>query len=466
MGQVAPASDRWPVTVLPGCMVLVFLRSLSARVDLTKLSNSLSPWDVVVVGAGPAGMLAAAQAAQRGRRTLLLEKNPKVGTKILMSGGTRCNLTHATDARGIADAFGAAGRFLRSALAALGPEDLVTLIESEGVPTKTEASGKVFPASDRAADVLRALLRRLDRSGCQLALTEPLTALERAGDSFRLATSRRVISAGRVIIATGGKSYPRRGTSGDGFAWLGDLGHTIVALRPALVPVTTSATWIPPLQGVSLSDVSIRVMHWPGEVPSNGWAVWDIPRRKQNVLTQHRGPLLFTHFGLSGPAVLNVSRGITTCPEPAGLAIVCDFLPGTPTDQFDEEIRQRCAAAGGRSVLRAMPNTLPRRFAESILGLCGLEPTLRAAGLSRGQRRQLVSHIKGIAIRVTGTRGFDKAEVTAGGLALGEVNSNTMESRIVPGLFVAGEILDLDGPIGGYNFQAAFSTGWLAGLCV
>jgi predicted Rossmann fold flavoprotein len=417
-------------------------------------------WDVVVVGAGAAGVLAAARAAERGRRTLLLEKNRKPGVKILMSGGTRCNITQATDARGIVEAFGSKGRFLHSALAALSPADLVALIEAEGVLTKVEATGKIFPRSDKAADVCRALLRRLGRSGCQLALGEPLLDLARSGRGFELSTSQRILSAGKVIVTTGGQSYPACGTTGDGYRWLAALGHTIVPPRPALTPVTTTAAWVADLRGVTIPDVAVCVTADRGEASHADLST--AHAGKPTKLAEARGSFLFTHFGLSGPAVLNVSRAITCYQDPRLLQLQCDFLPSLRPDMLDEHLRRLCTAQGKRGVAGLLTAWLPRRLAESIVDRLGLA-SLRAAEVSKNDRRLITNAIKQTRIAISGTCGFEKAEVTAGGTALEEVDSRTMQSSIVPNLFLAGEVLDLDGPIGGYNFQAAFSEAWLAG---
>src|SRR5262249_6302311 len=211
--------------------------------------------DVVVAGAGAAGLLAAIRAAERGRRVLLLEKNRKPGVKILMSGGTRCNITHATDNRGIVEAYGQPGEFLHSALAALSVEDTIALFEAEGVATKVEETGKVFPVSNKAVDVLNALVRRLNRSGATLSLDEPLQRLSREGDGFELTTPKRSLAAAKVILTTGGKSYPGSGTTGDGYAFAAQFGHTIVPPRPALVPVRVNLPWVTELRGITLPDV-------------------------------------------------------------------------------------------------------------------------------------------------------------------------------------------------------------------
>ncbi len=431
----------------------------------------------MVVGAGAAGLLAAARAAERGLRTLVLEKNRKPGVKILMSGGTRCNLTHATDARGIIEAFGRPGRFLHSALARLSPQDLVEIFHREGLCTKVEPTGKIFPASDRALDVLNALLARLKRSGAVLACEEPV--LEIGGpDSlgFRLVTPRRTILASKLLLTTGGRSYPRCGTTGDGYAWAAEWGHAIVPPRPALVPLRTDAAWVTSLTGLTVPDVLVRIL--PGAEEGNSGPA--------GILAQCRGSFLFTHFGLSGPAVLNVSREVSGHPHPETLRVVCDFLPSIPEPELEASLARECAAAGKRQLLSVLPACgagvppamlasatlaaetaapqpgIIRRLAEAMIVQAGLDPERRAAEIGKADRKRLLAAIKRLSIPISGSLGFQKAEVTAGGVSLVEVDSRSMQSKLVPRLFFAGEILDLDGPIGGYNFQAAFSTGYLA----
>lgn len=414
-------------------------------------------FDAIVVGAGAAGLLAAAHAAERGRRTLLLEKNSRPGIKILMSGGTRCNLTHATDSRGIVREYGPPGRFLHSALAALSPQDLVDLFEREGVATKIEPdTGKIFPTSDRAADVLEALLARLRRSGCTLALEEPLLDVERSsGGGFGATTSKRRLTTAKLLITTGGQSYPRCGTTGDGYQWAARLGHTIVPPRPALTPITTDAPWVRLLKGVTIPDVELRVV-------DRGPVSREPKRRKHEPLAERRGSLLFAHFGLSGPVALDVSRVVSQHRDPRSLLLVCDFLPAMRDTAFDDHLRREAAAAGKKQLGALLSVFLPRRLTDAVLIAAGISPEHRSAEVGRDARARSVAAIKRCTIPVSGTLGFKKAEVTAGGVSLAEVDSRTMESRLIPGLYFAGEVLDLDGPIGGYNFQAAFSTGWLA----
>jgi predicted Rossmann fold flavoprotein len=403
-------------------------------------------WDVVVAGAGAAGLLAAIAAAEAGRRVLLLEKNRRPGIKILMSGGTRCNITHATDNRGIVAAYGPPGRFLHSALAALSVQETLALFDAEGVATKVEETGKVFPVSDRAADVLQALLRRLHRSGATLATEEPITSLAVRDPGFALTTPGRVVSARSVVLTTGGRSYPGSGTTGDGYGFAASFGHNIVVPRPALVPITVAAPWIAGLRGVTVPDVAVRVVDGT------------------STLAAARGSLLFAHFGLSGPVVLDVSRAVSGHASPGTLTLEMDLLPAVKQADLDESLRVETAAEGRKLLAAVLANRLPRRLADTLLPQCGLAADRRSAALARAERQRLVLAIKRLRLPVTGTLGFGKAEVTAGGVALEEVDSRTMQSKKVPRLYLAGEILDLDGPIGGYNFQAAWSTGWLAGL--
>ena len=405
-------------------------------------------WDVIVIGAGAAGLMAGLRAAERGRRVLVLEKNKRAGVKILMSGGTRCNITHATDNRGIVAAYGAQGKFLHSPLAALSVERTLEFFHGEGVATKVEEGGKIFPVSDKAADVLAALTGRLGRSGATLSVGEPVVDLRKDGESFVVKTPARELVAGKVVLTTGGRSYPGSGTTGDGYRFCERFGHSIVPTRPALVPITVNVPWLAELRGLTLPDVTVAILE--GSTP----------------LLRERGSLLFAHFGLTGPVALDVSRAVSGHPTPTSLTATIDVLPALAEPALDEWLRTESAASGKKQLAVVLGVHLPRRLADVMLDVAGLARDRKAAALSKDERRRLVRAVKRLTLPITGTMGFGKAEVTAGGVSLDEVDSRTMGSKLMPNLYLAGEILDLDGPIGGYNFQAAWSTGWLAGSSV
>jgi predicted Rossmann fold flavoprotein len=429
-------------------------------------------YDVLVLGAGAAGLVAAIRAAEMGRRVLVLEKNRRAGVKILMSGGTRCNITNARGlrslrgvsgpidpgydpkrakgARSIQAGFTAeAGAFLGPALRSFSVEDSVALFEDEGLATKVEANGKVFPATDRATDVLAALLARLERSGATLRPSCPALGLERGEDGlFRVRTPDRTIAAASVILTTGGQSYPGCGTTGDAYAWAAALGHGIVRPRPALVPLRTDAAWVLDLKGITLPDVEARVVGPGGD--GGG------PRARR------REAVLFAHFGVTGPAALDVSREVARAQDATAMRLDLDLVPDLKIEPLDASL-QSLARAGSKKVAYLLPPALPQRVADAVLARAGVPADRRGPELSRDERRRLVATLKALPIPLTGTLDFAKAEVTAGGVALDSVDPATMQSRACPGLFLAGEVLDLDGLIGGYNFQAAWSTGWLAG---
>jgi predicted Rossmann fold flavoprotein len=411
-----------------------------------------APWDLIVVGAGAAGLIAAARAAEAGMRTLLLDKNRKPGVKILMSGGTRCNLTHATDRQGILSVFPAGqARFLRPALAAFGPADLTACVEAEGVALKTEPTGKIFPASDSAVDIQQAFLGRLHRSRALLSAGEGVTAIDSdpATGFWRISTIQRQLTASRLLLCSGGQSYPGCGTTGDGYRWCAEWGHTIVTPRPALVPLRVNVRWVQDLSGVTIPDVDLSVI--------DGVAA-AVP------LARSRASFLFTHFGCSGPAPLNVSRAVTAHPQPGTLRLRCDWLPEMRDDQLQSWFLAEANRSGKRQAANVLAHLLPHRFVEALMGEAAVPAHRKLSELTRDERARLIHLLKRTELPLQGALGFEKAEVTAGGVTLAEVDPRTMRSNIRPRLWLAGEILDIDGPIGGYNFQAAFSTGTLAAL--
>lgn len=400
--------------------------------------------DVVVVGGGAAGLMAAIQSARRGRATVLLEKNHQPGLKILISGGGRCNLTTTKAGADLEAQYGERrGRFLRHALRAFPPTALRTFVEDAGVPLQEEDLDKLFPVSQRARDVVDALLALARAAGVVLATDAPLLGLARAGERFTVATPHGELTAASVVLATGGLSYPKTGATGDGYRFVRALGHTVTATFPALAPLAVDAAWVRALQGIVVHDVALASLDASGRA----------------VCTRMR-PILFTHRGLSGPAPMDLAGDIEEA-HGAG-AVRFDFAPERSGEQLDAEWLAFARAHGTRRADAVLPTALPERLRAALCELAGGNPTL--ANWSRDARRALRDVVKGLRVPVGRSLGYGHAEVTRGGVALDEVDPRTMQSRVCPGLFVCGELLDVDGPIGGFNFQAAFATGRLAGL--
>lgn len=421
---------------------------------------STSRWDAIIVGGGAAGLWAAGTAAQRGKKVLVLEKNNKAGVKILMSGGTRCNITHHCDSRKIAEAFGKQGRVLLSVLKRLSPEDVVREFESEGVATKVEETGKVFPVSDRAIDVRDAVVRRGAKFGAELLCGCAVESVEPRSDGsgFQIIASvaqeRLELVSKTVLITTGGLSYSGCGTTGDGYAWVQQMRHHVTELKPALTPLTSPDPRVHELSGLTLDDVLVRA-----DVVSQN----DSSKAMKLERRESRGGFLWTHKGCSGPTSMNVSRCFSDRSAEDRLALVVDLLPDTSVEQIETWIAQETKQSN-RAISTVLGSRIPKRLAHSILDRIGASYDPHLAELPKAIRMKMIDNLKNHRIEISGTLGYPKAEVTAGGVELGEVNFQDMQSRIQPGLFLAGEILDLDGPIGGYNFQAAWSTGHTAGL--
>jgi predicted Rossmann fold flavoprotein len=425
---------------------------------LTKLQKQR--WDAIIVGGGAAGLWGAGTAAQRGKKVLVLEKNNKAGVKILMSGGTRCNITHHADSRKIAEAFGKQGRVLLSVLKRLSPEDVVREFESEGVQTKVEETGKVFPVSDRAIDVRDAVVRRLARYGAELLCGCAVDSVDpdATGGGFRILATvqgrQLQVHSKTVLITTGGLSYSGCGTTGDGYAWLKNMGHSITPLRPALTPLTSPESRVHELSGLTLEDVLVRAQI---HAHSGDTKPLKLERRES------RGGFLWTHKGCSGPTSMNVSRCFSDRGLQDRLELIVDLLPDTSVEQLEEWIAHETRQSN-RALSTVLSHRIPKRLATSILESIGADYDPHMAELPRAIRIKMIESLKQYRIEISGTLGYPKAEVTAGGVELGEVNFQDMQSRRQAGLYLAGEILDLDGPIGGYNFQAAWSTGHTAGL--
>jgi predicted Rossmann fold flavoprotein len=399
---------------------------------------------VAVVGGGAAGLMAAIAAADAGAEVTLLEGTDRLGTKILMSGGTRCNVTH--DVVTAADYYGGSRNVVARLLREFSHEDAARFFEGElGVELKREETGKIFPASDDAQTVLDALLARAAALGVVILTGRKVTAIAPlpGGTGYALTTTAGTIEARRVILTTGGLSFPRTGSDGTGYALAQSLGHTIVTTTPALTPLVARGGGMHErLRGVTL-DVALTVR-------VSGKKAWE-----------GTGSLLFTHFGYSGPVVLDASRHVARAEGP--FAVFASFLPGETQESLDASILKEAAREPRRTALNLLRARLPESVAWELVTYAGV-PADRALGqLSRAERRELARAVTEFELPVLEVMGYRKAEVTAGGVPLSEVDPRTLESRVAPGVHLAGEILDVDGRLGGYNFQWAWSTGWVAG---
>ena len=399
-----------------------------------------------MVGAGAAGLWAAARAAEAGRPVLLLEKTPRTGTKVLASGGTRCNLTTTLGPDDAARLFGTRGeRFLRRAFRALPPRALRERFHELDVPTVEAPLEKVFPASGRARDVRDALERWARGAGAEIRCGAGAVAVEAEGPRWRVRRDDGTsVVAAQVVLAAGGASYPRTGTTGDGYRWLADLRLPLVEPVPALAPLTSPAAWVRELAGVAVQEGEVRLVDGAGRV-----------------LARRRRPVVFTHAGLSGPGAMDVSEHVARAGGEER-ALLLDLLP----DVERAELRARLIEAAGLPGAPALHGALaragivvPRRLLAAAARQAGLDdPNPRANAVSKSARHGLTEALRGLRVPVDGTLGFAKAEVTAGGLDLAAVDPGTMRVRERPGLVVVGELLDVAGPIGGLNFQAAFAT--------
>jgi len=416
---------------------------------------------VVVVGGGAAGLLAAGRAARvacgaaarpRPDWVLLLEKTPRLGNKLRISGQGRGNITTTCSLDDFVAAFGPQGRFLYGACSRFFREDLLALLRDLGVETVTERGGRVFPASQRAADVSEALERYVRRGGVLVRTRRPVRGLlVQEGRVTGVQTDTGPELAGAVVVAVGGASYPGTGSTGDGVALAQAVGHTVVPLRPALVPLETAGDEAQQLQGLSLRHVratALRVAADGAETP----------------IASEFGEMLFTHFGVSGPIILTLSRAVGDALR-AGDAVTLsiDLKPALTPEQLDRRLQRDLDRLGKRTYHNLLKGLLPRTLIDVLVARTGIPADQPGHQVTAPQRARILQELKGFRLTVTGTRPLAEAIVTAGGVALDEVDPRTLMSRRVAGLFFAGEVLDLDGPTGGYNLQAAFSTGYVAG---
>lgn len=416
--------------------------------------------DVLVIGGGAAGMIAAWRAASLGARTRLLEKNDRMGLKIHISGGGKCNITHGGDMETVRRAFEPEeARFLHAAFRRFTNEDVLDLLRARGVTVHTRPDGRVFPDSGRADDVVDGLAWHLREAGVRIDFETPISRLRLEDGQARGAWSgERPFPARAVIVAVGGSSYPKTGTTGDGFRWLREAGHTVVRLRSALAPIYLDSGGRPEWSGVALRDCVVRARG----VVAGGNAELQIANSGGPVkeVARWRGDLLYTHHGVSGPPVLGVSRRVALALEEGPVTLEADVLPDVPP----EALSRRIAAAQERRAVRSLVEEwLPERLAPEALERAGIAPGTMLNRLEKKGRNRLVETLKRWEIGQVQTVPLERGEVTAGGVALAEVDPQTMASRRIPGLYLCGEILDIAGPVGGYNLQAAFSTGYVAG---
>jgi predicted Rossmann fold flavoprotein len=409
---------------------------------------------VIVVGGGAAGLLAAGQAAQMGTETLLLEKMDRPGRKLRIAGKGRCNLTNVASASEFIAHFGPSGRFLRQAFHQFSNSDLVAFFEELGVRTVTERGGRVFPVSGQAQDVVDALVQWVGDQGVTLRTRSPVERLlVEGGRVVGVEASRNQVFpkkpgfyADAVIVATGGASYPATGSTGDGYRLAASVGHTIVPIRPALVPLETAGDVAPRLQGLSLRNVTVRV--WVDE-------------KKQ---AEAFGEMLFTHFGVSGPIILSLSRQVVDALRLSQSVILSiDLKPVLDEGKLDARLLRDLDAHGKRQFRTLLKGLLPSKLIPVCIDLTGIPPDKLAHQITSEERQRLRTWLKDFRLEVTGHRPFTEAIITAGGVDVREVDPRTMASRLVEGLYFAGEVLDVDADTGGYNLQAAFSTGWVAG---
>ena len=399
-------------------------------------------FDGIVIGGGPAGMFAAITAAQNGSRVLLLEKNSRLGKKLLITGKGRCNVTNNCSAQEVLQNTPRNGRFLFSAMAAFPPEKTISFFETNGCPLKTERGNRVFPLSDRSQSVLDCLqdmLRRLPVVVREEMVREILT---QDGHVTGVRTNKANYTATWVILATGGISYPATGSTGDGYAMAQALGHTIVPQEGNLVPLESGDADCAEMQGLSLRNVGVKLVD-----------------ARNKTLYQDFGELLFTHFGVSGPTVLSASCHL----KGAGCRLLIDLKPALDEGKLDSRILRDLEQYQNRSMENALTDLLPRSMIPVVLRRLNIAPEMQANSLTKQSRRSLVALLKDFPVAVTGKRPVSEAIITSGGVKVSEINPKTMESKLVSGLFFAGEIIDCDAYTGGFNLQIAWATAYAAG---
>ena len=406
-------------------------------------------WDVVVIGGGPAGMMAAGRAAERGRSVLLLEKNPILGKKLLITGGGRCNVTNnKPEIRTMVEKYEGNDKFLFSAFSQFDVEDTLKFFNQRGMATKEEAEGRVFPVSNKAQSVWDVLVRYMKEGGVQIQTSAAVTSLslDIATRHIRIQLKDKTeIKAQSCIVATGGTSRPETGSTGEGFLWLKKIGHTIIDNNFALVPIALKDTWAKTIGGVTLTDIKLTTFQ-------NG--------EKQEV---HKGKLLFTHFGISGPTVLNMSQEIGELVQYGEVMIALDLFPKLDHGALKQKLQILLTAESNKKLKNTLSRLIPSALVSPILELADINGETANHSVRREDRIKLVALTKAIPLNVKGLLGADKAVVSSGGVAPEEVNFKTMQSRLVPNLYIIGDALNIDRPSGGYSLQLCWTTGFVAG---
>jgi predicted Rossmann fold flavoprotein len=399
---------------------------------------------VCIIGAGPAGLMSAIFAAKSKAAVVVVEKNQTSGRKLLLTGGGRCNLTHTGTVDDFVSAYGKSGRFLRHCLYEFSPDMTRVFFDEIGIATKVDEAGCVFPVSERASDVRDALLRRCQELGVQFLFGRGVEGIEKRDNGFFVFTGREVITAQKLIIATGGASYPNTGSTGDSYKLAKSLGHTIIEPRPALVPLVAKEKWLGELAGTSLDNVTISAM---------------VDKKKVGI----SGPIVFTQDGIGGPAVLDLSRLLADyLPAKKLIEIIIDITPAMNEAKLDEYLVGQLSQHSRKIIVNVLFDLIPKKLAGLLCRQAGVAETT-GSQLKKDQRRKVIQLLKKLPLSITATRPIDEATITRGGVSAAEIDPKTMQSKICPGLFFAGEVIDADGPCGGYNLQICWSTGALAG---
>ncbi len=401
---------------------------------------------VIVVGGGAAGMMAALTAAQNGAEVTLVERTGRLGRKLRITGKGRCNVTNDCDTNEFLANVMTNPRFMYTALSRFSTADTKDFFESRGVPLKTERGRRVFPVSDRAVDIVAALADACREAGVHVVYERVTSLLIEDGALCGVTTTGSELRADAVIVCTGGKSYPLTGSDGDGYKLAEQAGHSVTALSPSLVPITAEGNLCPSLQGLSLKNVRLSIVS-----TANGKTVFE-----------DFGEMMFTHFGLTGPMVLSASAHLPDI-APGKYEAVIDLKPALDEKTLDARILSDFDKYKNKDFANALGDLLPQKMIPEVIRLSGIDPHVKVNAVTREQRRALVALLKGLRVKLRGFRPIEEAIVTRGGVSVREINPKTMESKCLPGLFFAGEVLDVDAYTGGFNLQIAFSTAVVAG---